>query len=59
MAKDFRIFLKGEECTNKVIRYQKVGNKYNIIFNNGKQYTYAGYNVEIIESELKSPFSSN
>ena len=59
MAKDFRIFLKGEECTNKVIRYQKVGNKYNIIFNNGKQYTYAGYNVEIIESELKNKEAKN
>ena len=59
MAKDFRIFLKGEECTNKVIRYQKVGNKYNIIFNNGKQYTYAGYNVEIIESELKNKDAKN
>ena len=59
MTKNFRIFLKGEECTNKIIRYQKVGNKYNIIFNNGKQYTYAGYNVKIIESELKDQKAKN
>ena len=53
MTKDFRIFLKGEECTNKVIKYQKVGKSYHVIFNNGKQYTYADYNVKIIESALK------
>ncbi len=53
MAKDFRIFLKGKEQTNNVIRYQKVGNKYNVIFNNGKQYTYSAYNVRITESALK------
>ncbi len=59
MTKDFRIFLKGEECTNKVIRYQKVGKRYNVIFNNGKQYTYADYNVKIIESALKDEKSKS
>lgn len=53
MTKDFRIFLKGKECTNKVVKYQKIGNKYNVVFNNGKQYTYAAYNVKVIESALK------
>lgn len=53
MAKDFRIFLKGEELTDDIIRYQKVGNRYNVIFKNGKQYTYSAYNVKIIESALK------
>lgn len=53
MVKDFRIFLKGEECTEDVIRYQKVGNKYYVVFNNGKQYIYSTYNVKIIESALK------
>ncbi len=53
MVKDFRIFLKGEERTEDIIRYQKVGNKYNVVFNSGKQYTYAAYNVKIVESALK------
>ncbi len=53
MTKDFRIFLKGKECTNKVVKYKKIGNKYNVVFNNGKQYTYAAYNVKVIESALK------
>lgn len=53
MGNDYRIFLKGEDCTNKVIKYQKVGNRYNIVFNNGKQYSYAAYNVLVIESALK------
>ena len=53
MTKDFRIFLKGEELTDDIIKYQKVGNKYNVIFKNGKQYTYSAYNVKIIESALK------
>ena len=59
MTKDFRIFLKGEECTNKVIKYQKVGKSYHVIFNNGKQYTYADYNVRIIESALKDEKSKS
>ena len=59
MTKDFRIFLKGEECTDKVIKYKKIGNKYNVIFNNGKQYTYTDYNVKIIESVLKDEKSKN
>lgn len=53
MTKDFRIFLKGKDCTNKIVKYQKIGNKYNVVFNNGKQYTYAAYNVKVIESALK------
>lgn len=59
MAKDFRIFLKDKDCTNKVIKYKKIGNKYNVIFNNGKQYTYADYNVKIIESALKDEKSKS
>jgi len=53
MTKDFRIFLKGEEATHKVVKYQRIGNRYNVIFNNGKQYTYAAYNVKLIESALQ------
>ena len=34
MTKDFRIFLKGEELTDDIIRYQKLGNRYNVIFKN-------------------------
>ncbi|MFR1672972.1 MAG: AAA domain-containing protein, partial [Candidatus Gastranaerophilaceae bacterium] len=59
MTKDFRIFLKGKECTNKVVKYQKIGNKYNVVFNNGKQYTYAAYNVKVIESALDDEKSKN
>lgn len=59
MVKDFRIFLKGEECTHKVLRYQKVGNKYNVVYKNGKQYSYAPHNVKIIKSALDNKKAKN
>lgn len=59
MVKDFRIFLKGEECTHKVLRYQKVGNRYNVVFKSGKQYSYASYNVKIIKSATDNEKAKN
>lgn len=52
MAKDYRIFLKGEDLTNKVFSIKKNRYKYNVVFNNGKEYTYDASNVKIIESAL-------
>jgi len=50
---EYKIFLKGEDKTNSVSRFEKIGNKYRIVFNNGKAFSYNARNVEITESALK------
>ena len=54
-----RIILKGKDETNRVLKYTRVGNKYEITFNNGKTYGYSLSNVQIIESALNLPDRSN
>ncbi|MDR0764969.1 MAG: AAA family ATPase [Synergistaceae bacterium] len=51
---NFRIFLKGEDKTAGVKGYRRVGERYEITFNNDKVFTYNAYNVRIVESALKS-----
>ncbi|MBK24688.1 MAG: DNA helicase [Halobacteriovorax sp.] len=52
-VKEYQIFLKGEDKTNSVSRFEKIGSKYKIVFNSGKTFTYNARNVQIIESVLK------
>lgn len=49
---EFRIFLKGEDKTNSVCSFERIGNKYKVIFNSGKTFIYNSQNVKIIESAL-------
>jgi len=51
--KEYQILLKGEDKTNSVSRFEKLGNKYKVVFNSGKVFTYNARNVQIIESVLK------
>ena len=55
--KHYRIFLKGEDKTSSIKAYTRVDEKFEITFNNGKQFTYNAYNVRIEESALNSPKS--
>lgn len=57
--KQFQIYLKGKDETWRVRGYKRVGNKYDVTFNNGKIFTYNAYNVRVIESALKSPKSKD
>lgn len=59
MVKNVRIFLNGKERTPDVLRYQKVGNLYNIVFKSGKQYSYAPDKVKIIKSALANEKAKN
>ncbi|WP_127716715.1 hypothetical protein [Halobacteriovorax sp. HLS] len=52
-VKEYQIFLKGEDKTNCVSRFEKIGSKYKIVFNSGKAFTYNARNVQIVESVLK------
>lgn len=47
----FKIFLKGVDKSDSVYSYERIGDKYIIVFNNNDQeYTYYARDVEIIES---------
>ncbi|MDD3419012.1 MAG: AAA domain-containing protein [Candidatus Gastranaerophilales bacterium] len=51
------IYLKGENQTENVQSINRIGDKYNVTFNNGKTFTYNASNVRIIESALNTPKS--
>lgn len=53
IKKDYQIFLKGEDKTNSISHFEKVGGKYKIVFKSGKVFKYNAENVQIIESVLK------
>jgi len=55
--KKFQIYLKGEDRTDSVQEYKRIGNRYEVIFLGGKKFTYNAENVEVIESELNAPKS--
>ncbi|MFW5879288.1 MAG: DEAD/DEAH box helicase, partial [bacterium] len=57
--KRFQIYLKGEDKTESIRYYKRIGNKYNVTFNSGKTFTYNAKNVRIIESALNSSNSRN
>ncbi|MDR2719267.1 MAG: DUF2726 domain-containing protein [Nitrososphaerota archaeon] len=48
--KQFRIYLKGEDKTDSVHDVRLVGEKYEVIFNNGKAFTYSANNVQLIKT---------
>lgn len=48
----FQIYLKGENKTENVLDYKRIGNKYEVTFIGGKVFTYNASNVQIIESAL-------
>ncbi|MEI8389306.1 MAG: AAA domain-containing protein [bacterium] len=52
--KQFEIYLKGENKTDSVQAFKRIGNKYNVTFTNGKTFTYNLNNVRIIESALNA-----
>jgi superfamily I DNA and/or RNA helicase len=47
--KQFRIYLKGQDKTDDVRDYRRIGDKYEVIFNNGKTFNYNVKNVKVIE----------
>jgi DNA polymerase III delta prime subunit len=51
-TKNYQIFLKGEDKTSNVREFERIGNKYKVIFNTGKIFTYNAVNVKIVESIL-------
>jgi hypothetical protein len=54
-----QIYLKGEDKTYSVRSFKRIGNKFEVIFNSGKKFTYNASNVQIIESALSSQKSRN
>lgn len=52
-VKEYQIFLKGEDSTSSVSKFERIGNKFKVVFNSGKAFTYNSSNVKIIESVLK------
>lgn len=57
--KQFQIYLKGENKTNSVRNFKRVGDKYEITFSRGKKFIYNENNVRIVESALNSQKSSD
>jgi len=55
--KKFLIYLKGENQTENVQSINRICNKYNVTFTNGKTFTYNASNVRIMESALNAPKS--
>ena len=55
----FRIYLKGEDKTDSILDVQLVGDKYKVIFKNGKVFTYNVYNVQFAASALNEKKSSD
>lgn len=53
VIKEFQIFLKGEDKTNNVSSFERIGNKYIVVFNSGKTFTYNSRNVKVVDSVLK------
>jgi very-short-patch-repair endonuclease/RecA/RadA recombinase len=56
-SQHFRIYLKGEDKTDIVRDFQRIGDKYSVTFADGKTFTYNASNVQIIESALNAPKS--
>ncbi|MDR1219233.1 MAG: AAA family ATPase [Treponema sp.] len=52
--KTFRIYLKGEDKTDSVSGCRRIGDQYEVIFNNGKLFTYKASNVRVVESALNA-----
>jgi superfamily I DNA and/or RNA helicase len=52
--KSFKIYLKGEDKTDNVSRYRRIGDKYEVTFNNGKLFAYNASNVRIVASALNA-----
>ncbi len=48
-TKKFQIYLKGEDRTDEVLDYRRIGNKYEVTFNSGKTFNYNSNNVRIVE----------
>lgn len=55
--KIFQIYLKGEDRTNSVQEYKHVGSKIEVIFNDGRKFSYNTKNVQVVESQLNDPKS--
>ncbi len=51
-----KIFLKGENRTDDVVRYVRIGKFYKITFKNNKTYTYNYYDVKITEPDKEELF---
>jgi hypothetical protein len=47
-------YLKGEDKTGSVINFRRIGEKYEVGFNNGKAFTYNAINVRIVDSALNA-----
>lgn len=45
----FKIYLKGEDKTDDVRNYRRMGDKYEVTFKNGKTFNYNAKNVKVIE----------
>lgn len=54
VQKQFQIYLKGENKTESVREYKRIGDKYQVTFTDGKTFTYNARNVRIIESALNT-----
>ncbi|OGI01499.1 MAG: hypothetical protein A2Y25_02105 [Candidatus Melainabacteria bacterium GWF2_37_15] len=57
--KRFQIYLKGENKTEKIRSFKRIGDKYSITFTDGKTFTYNIKNVRITESALCDKKSAN
>ncbi|MCF8059961.1 MAG: DUF2726 domain-containing protein [Bacteriovoracaceae bacterium] len=59
MDKNIKIFLKGEDKTSSVQKYEFVGSKCRVTFSSGKSFNYNANNVEIVESSLNGQSASD
>lgn len=57
--KSYKILLKGEDRTDDVLSYNRGDRKVEVIFNDGKKFSYNIENVEIVESILKEENTNN
>ncbi|MDR2907331.1 MAG: AAA family ATPase, partial [Bacteroidales bacterium] len=56
---DYQIFIKGEDRTDRIKDWSRVGDRIQIVYSDGKSYMYGKDNVEIIESALLDKKGNN
>ena len=57
--KQYKIYLKGEDRTESVQSFKRIGKKYEVTFIEGKVYSYNASNVRIVEPVANSPKFQN
>lgn len=56
--KNHLVIIKGKDCTAKVVRILKDGNRVSVTFNNGKAYPYLHRNVEYLTNPVRVPIQN-